>query len=78
MQRTGERLAREVAPETRSMWALCACSASLRRIGIAFSLMYKDRPVWLGYTGVETAVILRVIFFPTVVFLTVMTTCSDP
>src|SRR5206468_9639279 len=32
-----------VASETRSTFALCARSASLRRIGIAFSLMYWDR-----------------------------------
>jgi hypothetical protein len=69
---------RSVAPETRSMFALWARSASLRRIGIAFSLMYADRPLLFGYTGTETAVILRVTFLPVVVFLTVITTCTEP
>src|SRR5947209_2236843 len=58
-----------VAPETTSIRALCARSASCTSVGIAFWLMKTERSVSFGYTGTEIDVILRLTLFrvPTVV-----------
>src|SRR2546430_14309668 len=56
----------------------CAFSASCSRIGSACWLMKIERLVWFGKSGTFPAVIRRVTFLPTVVFLTTSVSWSSP
>src|SRR5205814_5201823 len=56
----------------------CAFSTSCSRIGSACWLMKIERLVWFGESGTFTAVIRRVTFLPTVIFLTTSVSWSSP